>query len=139
MYGIYKTTYYETAWIRSEILALRKQKGFTQEELVEKCNINVRTIQRIEAGDVSPRSYTITAILEVLGVDYFEEEQKESVTFTAKEKKILSLAWIFGVVHFFIGFIETAADFYQFTDAISLLNNSVYIVCLLYTSPSPRD
>ena len=107
--------------------------------MVEKCNINVRTIQRIEAGDVSPRSYTITAILEVLGVDYFEEEQKESVTFTAKEKKILSLAWIFGVVHFFIGFIETAADFYQFTDAISLLNNSVYIVCLLYTSPSPRD
>lgn len=29
------------------ISELRKEKGLTQEELVEKCNINVRTIQRI--------------------------------------------------------------------------------------------
>ena len=28
-----------------KILELRKQKGLTQEELVEICNINVRTIQ----------------------------------------------------------------------------------------------
>jgi transcriptional regulator with XRE-family HTH domain len=111
-----------------KILELRKQKGFTQEELVAQCNINVRTIQRIEAGEVNPRSYTVKIILEVLGVDYFEEEQKESVTFTTKQKKILSLAWIFGIVHFFIGFIETAVDFYQFTDAISLSNTLVYIV-----------
>jgi transcriptional regulator with XRE-family HTH domain len=111
-----------------KILELRKQKGFTQEELVAQCNINVRTIQRIEAGEVNPRSYTVKIILEVLGVDYFEEEQKERVTFTVKEKKILSLAWIFGVVHFFIGFLETAADFYQFTDDISLLNTSMYML-----------
>jgi transcriptional regulator with XRE-family HTH domain len=111
-----------------KILELRKQKGFTQEELVAQCNINVRTIQRIEAGDVNPRSYTVKIILEVLGVDYFEEEQKESVTFSAKEKKILSFAWIFGVVHFFIGCIEAAVDFHQFTDAVFLLNNAVYIV-----------
>ena len=46
-----------------KILELRKQKGFTQEELVEQCNINVRTIQRIESGEVSPRSYTIKAMI----------------------------------------------------------------------------
>ena len=34
-----------------KILELRQQKGFTQEELVEQCNISVRTIQRIEAGE----------------------------------------------------------------------------------------
>lgn len=50
-----------------KIFELRKLKGLTQEELVEQCNINVRTIQRIEAGEVSPRSYTIKTILEVLG------------------------------------------------------------------------
>ncbi|WP_367126796.1 helix-turn-helix domain-containing protein, partial [Mongoliibacter sp.] len=37
----------------------RKAKGMTQEELVELCNINVRTIQRIEAGEVTPRSFTV--------------------------------------------------------------------------------
>tara|TARA_B100000809_G_scaffold2651_1_gene3022 strand:+ start:22770 stop:23555 length:786 start_codon:yes stop_codon:yes gene_type:complete len=110
------------------IFELRKEKGLTQEELVEQCNINVRTIQRIEAGEVNPRSYTVKIILEVLGVDYFKEEQKDSVIFTAKEKKILNLAWIFGIVYFFIGFIETAADFYQLTGDTSLLNTSLYIV-----------
>jgi len=111
-----------------KILELRKQKGLTQEELVALCNINVRTIQRIEAGDVNPRSYTVKIILEVLGADYFEEEQKEEDLFTAKEKKRLNLAWVFGIVHFFIGFIETAADFYQFTEDISLVNTLVYIL-----------
>jgi transcriptional regulator with XRE-family HTH domain len=110
------------------ISELRKGKGLTQEELVEQCNINVRTIQRIEAGEVNPRSYTVKLILEVLGVDYFKEEQEESAVFTAKEKKRLNLAWIFGIVYFVIGFIETAADFYQFTGDDSLLNTSVYIV-----------
>ena len=52
-----------------KILELRKQKGFTQEELVEHCNINVRTIQRIEAGEVMPRSFTLKTILNVLGED----------------------------------------------------------------------
>ncbi|MFT5762151.1 MAG: transcriptional regulator with XRE-family HTH domain, partial [Polaribacter sp.] len=90
------------------ISELRKGKGLTQEELVEQCNINVRTIQRIESGEVNPRSYTVKLILEVLGVDYFKEEQEESAVFTAKEKKRLNLAWIFGIVYFVIGFIETA-------------------------------
>jgi predicted transcriptional regulator len=30
----------------------------------------VRTIQRIEAGEVNPRSYTVKIILEVLGEDF---------------------------------------------------------------------
>ena len=55
-----------------KISELRKQKGFTQEELVEKCNINVRTIQRIEAGDVTPRSFTVKTILEALGINASE-------------------------------------------------------------------
>ncbi len=56
------------------ISELRKEQGMTQEELVAKCNINVRTIQRIEAGEVNPRSYTIKIILDVLGEDYFTKE-----------------------------------------------------------------
>jgi len=45
-----------------KIIELRKYKGLTQEELVEKCNINVRTLQRIESGEVNPRSFTIKMI-----------------------------------------------------------------------------
>lgn len=53
-----------------KIADFRKSKGFTQEELVEKCNLSVRTLQRIEAGEVTPRIYTVKLILEVLELDY---------------------------------------------------------------------
>ncbi|MGE0018236.1 MAG: helix-turn-helix domain-containing protein [Draconibacterium sp.] len=53
-----------------KIADFRKSKGFTQEELVEKCNLSVRTLQRIEAGEVTPRIYTIKLILEVLELDF---------------------------------------------------------------------
>ena len=55
-----------------KIADLRKAKGLTQEELVDKCNLNVRTLQRIESGEVTPRTYTIRLIFEAL--DYTLEE-----------------------------------------------------------------
>lgn len=51
------------------IAELRKAKGLTQEELVDVCNLNVRTLQRIESGEVSPRSYTLKIIAEALDYD----------------------------------------------------------------------
>lgn len=48
------------------IVELRKAKGLTQEELVAKCNLSVRTLQRIESGEVTPRSYTMRIIFEAL-------------------------------------------------------------------------
>lgn len=118
------------------ISELRKEKGLTQEELVEQCNINVRTIQRIEAGEVNPRSYTVKTILNVLGVDYIDTEQEEKTSFTSTEKRWLNFAWIFGIVYFVIGFIETAADFYQFTGDESLLNTSIYVGIKIVSSIS---
>ncbi len=118
------------------ISELRKEKGLTQEELVEQCNINVRTIQRIEAGEVNPRSYTVKSILNVLGVDYMENEQEEKTIFTSLEKKWLNLAWIFGIVYFIIGFVETASDIYQFTGDESQLNTSIYVVIKLVSAIS---
>ncbi|WP_280646982.1 MULTISPECIES: helix-turn-helix transcriptional regulator [unclassified Dysgonomonas] len=56
-----------------KIVALRKKKGLTQEELVEKCNINVRTLQRIESGEVNPRSFTVKIIFNALDYDINNE------------------------------------------------------------------
>ncbi len=60
-----------------KVIELRKQKGLTQEELVAKCNLNVRTLQRIESGEVNPRSHTIKNIFKAL--DY-EESDSSSKT-----------------------------------------------------------
>jgi len=103
---------------------LRKQQGLTQEELVEKCNINVRTIQRIEAGNVMPRSFTLRTIFEVLGVDLNAETtiEYDKVTIASSDKKKLTPAWVFGIVYIVIGIIEIIADVYQFNANTSILN-----------------
>jgi uncharacterized Tic20 family protein len=53
-----------------KIVELRKLKGFTQERLAELCEVNTRTIQRIERGEVDPRSYTIQLIGQALAFDF---------------------------------------------------------------------
>jgi transcriptional regulator with XRE-family HTH domain len=68
-----------------KIAELRKAKGLTQEELVEKCNINVRTLQRIEAGDATPRSYTIKTIFPALDYNIYDSALYGRVTYKMME------------------------------------------------------
>jgi transcriptional regulator with XRE-family HTH domain len=52
------------------IRELRTKKGMTQEDLAAKTEITVRTIQRIESGEVDPRAFTLQSIATALEVDY---------------------------------------------------------------------
>ena len=61
-----------------ELIRIRKTKGLTQAEVAEKCNITIRTIQRIESGAVKPRSSTIKIISEFLEIDFFEISNQNS-------------------------------------------------------------
>jgi transcriptional regulator with XRE-family HTH domain len=45
----------------------RSAKGVTQQELSEKAGISLRSVQRIENGEVLPRPYTIRVLAEQLG------------------------------------------------------------------------
>lgn len=76
-----------------KVLDLRKAKGITQEELVEKCNLSVRTLQRIESGEVTPRPITVKLIFEALGVSFDK----------AMENKGLIQKWL---EQFYISFID---------------------------------
>lgn len=53
-----------------KIVELRKAQSLTQEELVDVCNLNVRTLQRIESGEVTPRNYTLKLLSEALDFDF---------------------------------------------------------------------
>ncbi len=47
----------------------RKLKGYSQEELSEKTEVTIRTIQRIEKGDVNPHLQTIKLLAAALGIN----------------------------------------------------------------------
>jgi transcriptional regulator with XRE-family HTH domain len=126
-----------------KILELRKQKGLTQEELVELCNISVRTIQRIEAGEVTPRSFTLRTIFTAL--DYTLEQSRnlnqqipnefdglDTPTTTIPEKtnfaiSSLTISWVCGLIYFLTGFIEFAVDYGRFYENDLIFGESGYL------------
>jgi uncharacterized Tic20 family protein len=57
-----------------KVSELRQQKGLTQEQLAERCEVSARTIQRIESGEVDPRAYTLHCLGEVLDFDFGAED-----------------------------------------------------------------
>lgn len=58
-----------TAKTSAMIKSGRLTKGLTQLELAELCNISLRSIQRIEKGEVSPRAYTLKVISQQLNIE----------------------------------------------------------------------
>ena len=70
------------------LAALRKEKNLTQEELVEKSHVSVRTIQRIEAGEVLPRMSTVKILWEALGESY-ESFSTKSTRVMETQKSVL--------------------------------------------------
>lgn len=59
----------EAQSIAKNLVYQRKLKGYTQEELSERTQVTVRTIQRIEKGDVSPHLQTIKLLASALEIE----------------------------------------------------------------------
>jgi len=62
---------------------LRNQKGLTQEKLAEYCEVSTRTIQRIEQGEVEPRSFTLNSLSNILEFDFNSEQKDETIWLAA--------------------------------------------------------
>ena len=60
-----------------KILELRQNKGLTQNELADECNLSLRTVQRIESAEVMPRNYTIKLIFSKLDYDYEQSNNNQ--------------------------------------------------------------
>ena len=75
-----------------KLMKLRKEKGWSQEELAEKLNVTRQTISKWELGQTVPDMYNLTKIAEVFGTTvselYYEKENTEDVNnLTEKDNK----------------------------------------------------
>lgn len=116
------------------IAELRLSKGLTQEELVDKCNISVRTIQRIESGEVTPRSYTLKTIFLALDYDY-SKLVRVSTESEAPKKALnaLMIGFISGIIYFLVGvpegFLEAARMVSSVgSHEITFIGNDIYVL-----------
>ena len=80
---------------------IRIQKGITQKELSELCSVDIRTIQRIEAGEVEPRMSTLKILAAALEYDELASNQNVSVIKNDLLKTTLLVSLIAGVLYFF--------------------------------------
>jgi len=133
-----------------KIAELRKAKSITQEELALKCNINVRTIQRIETGAVTPRSFTSNLIF--LHLDYKIEEKQIRNTFISNiyeyfnhiisgnfeniplkqiSNSFIKYAWMAGIISFMLGFIIASIEIHHNKASIFPTGKVFYITLKL--------
>ena len=81
----------ESKSIAKNLVYQRKSKGYTQEELSEKTQVTVRTIQRIEKGDVNPHLQTIKLLATALELEVEDLLPLENPKEEAIQKKWLLL------------------------------------------------
>ena len=96
----------ENKSIAKNLVYQRKSKGYTQEELSEKTQVTVRTIQRIEKGEVSPHLQTIKLLATALDLEVEDLLPLENPKEEAIQKKWLLL--LHGTP--FLGFIIPLAN-----------------------------
>ena len=131
-----------------KIVELRREKGLTQEELVDRCNISVRTLQRIETGEVTPRVYTIKTILAALDYDldrisdsdggffgkiklFFQDlllidlDQDRPADYLVRQ---MNIAWISGLIFFIAGFAEAPAEYFRMEEDRMIFSYTFYVI-----------
>lgn len=82
-----------------KISEIRNQRSITQKELSESCNIDIRTIQRIESGDVTPRISTMKLIAVALSCDIsiFNGNNQENTSYLSH--KVLLALFVIGIIN----------------------------------------
>lgn len=88
--------------MKNKIQLLREENRLTQKELAEKAGLSLRTIQRIEAGNI-PKGFTLKALAESLNTrpeNLIEKEDKN-----IERAKLINSSALFGLIIPFGGII----------------------------------
>jgi len=67
----------------TQLREIRKNLGWTQSELATKCGVTLRTIQRIEKGEVTPSAYTLGRLKQELGTEFSELREEKTTSLPA--------------------------------------------------------
>ncbi|WP_312418828.1 helix-turn-helix domain-containing protein [Epilithonimonas sp.] len=116
--------------MQTKIKTLREAKNLTQTELAEKSGLSLRTIQRIESGNI-PKGFTLKAIAKTLEIEpenLFSKEENISID----RAKLINLSALAGLIIPFGGIILPAILTYRTQDSVNReLGKSVICVQII--------
>lgn len=112
----------------------RLRKRLTQQELSDKTNLSLRSIQRIENGEVNPRMHTLKTLARHLdfSLDGFNKEENEQVKKSNSSSVILAVGIGIVLVFLIFAFIVQSPDFPETTFELLLLIASALTIYTLF-------
>ncbi len=119
-------------WLRDG----RLSKGLTQKELAERSHISMRSIQRIEKGELVPRSHTLKTLAEILELSFddfmkaareqeFSIPQAGSYTLTRPQRAVLSVGICLIILFLALAYVAQAPKFPETTFELLIFLSSV--------------
>jgi len=100
--------------MKSTVQQIREQKNLTQTELAEKSKLSLRTIQRIEAGNV-PKGFTLKALSSTLEIEP-EELIPDNKIIQTDRAKLINIAVLMGLILPFGGIVFPLILTYRTSD-----------------------
>ena len=103
--------------MQTKVKNLRESKNLTQTELAEKSGLSLRTIQRIESGNI-PKGFTLKAIAKTLEIEpenLFPKEENISID----RAKLINFSALAGLIIPFGGIIFPAILTYRTQDSVN--------------------
>jgi transcriptional regulator with XRE-family HTH domain len=78
--------------LAEKVKTARKTLNWTQSDLAVRCGVTLRTIQRIEKGEVAPSAYTLGKLVDLLALEQEEValNRQESVPTPPKKSKFIT-------------------------------------------------
>ena len=104
--------------MQPKVKLLREDKNLTQTELAEKSGLSLRTIQRIESGNI-PKGFTLKAIAQTLEIEPENLFSKEEENIQIDRAKHINLSALSGLIIPFGGIIFPAILTYRTQDSVN--------------------
>lgn len=122
--------------IASVVKEKRTNLNYTQQELADLCKVSLRSIQRIENGEVYPRQYTLNELaknlnfsLDILSSKEIPEEVEAKANLA--KKRIISFAFVLGTLLLSAAFLAQSSQFPETSFELYLFYTGVLIILSL--------
>ena len=83
--------------LAEKVKIARKNLNWTQSDLAIRCGVTLRTIQRIEKGEVAPSAYTLGKLVDLLALEREEAplNPQQSTPTPPKKSKLVAFSSLF--------------------------------------------
>ena len=122
--------------IASVVKEKRTDLNYTQQELADLCKVSLRSIQRIENGEVYPRQYTLNELAKNLNfsLDILSSKEKPvepSAKGNLAKKRIISFAFVLGILLLSAAFLAQSGQFPETCFELYLFYTGILIILSL--------